>query len=1005
MLMNSESVPASEKATDRKIYVMMGFHTSFYHSWRGDSNDEAGFGTDIRIVRGILKILENANAKGLKARGYWDIDGYFTLEKIIAENAPDIITGIKKRVDAGLDEVLPAPYNNGIISAHTPDELEKAISWTIENPWGSGLKQVFGTYTPIFRPQEAMTTTGMIEKFFNAGIEALILPYSGIPFTTIAAFVPPLAPEQRYGSFLLKHETGDDKIAVIPCYSPADALDHGSFELWLRELRKLQTSGKVKSDLVLHYNFDADSETWLPMQLPGGVSGLPNTGGLLEIIEATNKYPWAEFTTPGEFLKNHPPKKEVLVRQDTADGSFDGYYSWAEKYQSHVVWTSIEKSRMYTFRSIPFFLGDIDADIRIFWQNISKRLGYGTDSSNRNSSFWYRLLAMSTTHFGMSTPIINEERQAKAYQISARAEDIAYKAYRDTWAKILSSYGEPYIKLLPEAALSFLLLDNGHGNDNVPVRIPVIVKEIESPHVRDGYGKEIPASLVNIQKLGSEEFSGDVVVTQTGEENFIYFKPATTSDIVPETETTLSNKYITLTLSEKDGIKEFRNGDHVYGNAGFLDPFVTYRTDKKPVMYRAAKWKMVPLTGEVLAPDLHRARITAEVPIKTPSGDYTANFTYTFSLFDELPYLYVDVEADYPYTPPRDLIQSIQQKLRRLLDLRWIEVGPFQINPAISAPEKKPLTIWKHNYLDVTSSYILDYGLINPKNREIDSFNHQITNGWVAVDNGKQGLLIAQDASVNSVFAFAPMRLRVTNKGMQKLSINPFGTYFGRQFDYSHLGTNQAGAQMTTAVGAHLRPSGPSWNGKFERFRLMLAPYSGGKPSQDIQDDAMNFFYPAGVVYFRSPMGADVVTGEDADALIDKKLKEIAMSDTSPLPKPGALLANPAEGAIDLVWDAPRDERITGFEVEWKSVESPNWQSVRVDLSARKKIPNLADGKKYFFRVKSKSNDRDGEWTQEAVGIPGAVSENSYGAEAGNIPLLLIVKLAKGIIKHKILLH
>ena len=47
-----------------KVYVILGFHASFYHSWRGDTPDEAGFGTDMRIVRGILDTLDRANAAG-----------------------------------------------------------------------------------------------------------------------------------------------------------------------------------------------------------------------------------------------------------------------------------------------------------------------------------------------------------------------------------------------------------------------------------------------------------------------------------------------------------------------------------------------------------------------------------------------------------------------------------------------------------------------------------------------------------------------------------------------------------------------------------------------------------------------------------------------------------------------------------------------------------------------------------------------------------------------------
>jgi hypothetical protein len=44
-----------------KIYVTLGFHVSMRHSWRGDTNDEAGFGTDIRVVRKIIKICEILN--------------------------------------------------------------------------------------------------------------------------------------------------------------------------------------------------------------------------------------------------------------------------------------------------------------------------------------------------------------------------------------------------------------------------------------------------------------------------------------------------------------------------------------------------------------------------------------------------------------------------------------------------------------------------------------------------------------------------------------------------------------------------------------------------------------------------------------------------------------------------------------------------------------------------------------------------------------------------------
>ncbi len=984
-----------------KVYVMMGFHTSFYHSWRGDTNDEAGFGTDIRVVRGILDILENAEKKGLDARGYWDITCYFTLENIIHDYAPDIIEGIRARVKEGRDEVIPGPYNNGLISAHTPDEMYPAVAWTLENPWGSGLRQVFGKATPVLRPQEYMTTTGMFPVLKRAGVEAVILPYSPSPFTSIVNFVKPLPTEMRYGPFWIKHPTGE-RMLMIPSYSQADALDYGSFEMWLRKLRKKQLSGEVNSDLLLHYNMDADAEMWLPMDLPYGLGGLPNTGGLPEIIEAVNKYPWAEFTTPGEYLKSHSPRGEVLVRRDTADGSFDGYYSWAEKYQAHRVWTKIEQSRMYSYRANALLKKSDSPKI----PELKKQLW-----AKRDSSFWYRLLSMSTTHFGMSTPILNEQRQAKADKISSNAKNLAVDAYNKAAesmkGKESGNDGADYVITVFNYARS---RDGKAEAVRTAVRAPVVMEKPGLPAVTDVEGKEPDASLINIRRLGDGTSAGEVTFTAElapGERKTYRINLDTSRKPATSSGKELKNDAVSLVLSEKNGIERFEYEGKIIGSAGYLDPFITYRTRNKPKTYRAAEWRFVPLESEH-HDGLDRSKLKARVPFDTPEGRYEAEFIYSFNLYDELPYAIVDVEARYPYTPPKDLIQTLQQKLRRLLDLRWVEVGPFQIHPRIHAPTADPLTIWKHNYLDVTGYYKLDYADINPKNREPDSFNHQVTNGWVAVENGSKGLLVAQDASVNALFAFTPMRLRTEGKKqMQHLSINPFGTYFGDQLDYSHTGSNQTGAMMTEAVGAHLEPSGPSWNGETERFRLMLAPYGGGKPPEKVTDDAMAFFYPCGVLYESNPVSGNISTAEGMQSYIDEKLRQKLMADTSPLPAPKGVLANPTDGGIMMVWDAPGDGRVTGYDVRYKAKgegKPAEFKTMHTD-DDRLQIEGLENGKFYVFSVRSVSQGRKGDWSELVEGVPGKVEDIDYTSAARDIPLKLFLKLAWGINKHLIYVH
>ena len=56
---------------DHKIHIAYGFHVNCCHSYRGDTNDAAGFGSDIRIIRGIIRTLDEllAFADGAYATG------------------------------------------------------------------------------------------------------------------------------------------------------------------------------------------------------------------------------------------------------------------------------------------------------------------------------------------------------------------------------------------------------------------------------------------------------------------------------------------------------------------------------------------------------------------------------------------------------------------------------------------------------------------------------------------------------------------------------------------------------------------------------------------------------------------------------------------------------------------------------------------------------------------------------------------------------------------------
>jgi len=455
----------------------------------------------------------------------------------------------------------------------------------------------------------------------------------------------------------------------------------------------------------------------------------------------------------------------------------------------------------------------------------------------------------------------------------------------------------------------------------------------------------------------------------------------------------LQNDWLEVTFSEGSGMQSFRYRGEEVGRADFLQPFVSYRTKKKPQVYPVTRWAFAPLTGEQWQ-GLSRVRLQAEAPMETPFGPFSSQFSYTFSLFDDLPHLYVEVEARYTATPPTESIHNMTQKLRRLMDLRWVEVAPFQLHPALQAPAERPLRVWKHNYMGVTSFYDLDYGQINPHNRELDSFNHQVTAGWVAVTDGKRGLLLGENAETLTSMAFCPMRLRERD-GVQSLWLNPFGSYYGEQFDYSHLGANGIGTDFLMAFSGALKPNGPSYNGQRLRFSLMLAPYLGDEPPPALQAEAAAHFYPPGTVYHATPTGVEALLPDDIMAKTEALLRQEAIDKVETVPAPRAFLVNPSEGQADLVWEAPRDLPVTGYEIAWRATGETAWQTRSIQPADRQAVTNLQDGREYTFKLRAACGSRRSEWTKEETCTPGQVSGSGVSGFSA-LPLRALVRMVVG---------
>ena len=951
-----------------KVYVALGFHINFYHSWRGDTPDEAGFGTDIRVIRKVLEILNNANGQGLKSRAYWDTEVYWTFQEILPKHSPDILDGIRRRVEAGWDEMVVGPFNNGANHAATTDEFRASVAWAMENPWGSGLKQLFGKVAPFYRPQETMFTTGQESILKDNGLDGIMLYYAGVPFNTISTFIPALSDEQRYNPLWFRSREDQPPLVLLPCIAAGDLIEQVSLESLMLDLHQKQMRGEIQSDVIININEDADLETWLP-----SIKWMPNMGGLEEFLHVVNKYPWADFALPSEYAASHAPKGEVIVRQDLADGGFDGNYSWAEKCASLRAWTLLEQSRLTSYRA----------------GALARRAGLNLDETlwdGMESSFFQRLIGLTTTHFGMSTPIINEERQNKAYSILGNALRLAEEAEQQAACALQQ----------PSSALyDFELYLTPPGRDlepspvRAPVSLPVVLPAgVDAVSAEEELGRGIRTSLTDVESLPD----GRTAVRVRFEADLepavpfrIRFRPSAAS--ASPSLRHIKNKWLEVKFSEVHGIEAISCNGETFGGSGFLNPFVTY--DRRS--YFTTGYEFVDLGSETWD-GLQRVRVKTCIPMRSSEGEFTSEFTYTFTLYEELPCLFVEVEALYAATPKRQVIHNLTQKLRRLMDLHWTETAPFQLSPSIHAPAEKPLRVWKHNYMGMTSYYDLDYGKVNLQNRSLDLFNHQVTAGWVAVSNGRQGLLIGEDAQTLASMAFCPMRLR-DQDGQQIISLNPFGSYYGRQLDYSHLGGNGNGTVIMQAFSGALQPNGPSFNGETLKFSLVLAPYTGDEPPQELQNMAAAHFYPPSIIVHASLPEINAVTTRDIERFIAMEKELAALQTEAAPPPPTAVLANPSSCAADLVWDAPRDEPVTGYEIQWKPAGDREWHSVIKEPATRWHLEGLEDGKSVQFRIRTIRGAKSSAWTPEQSCTPGAVTDSSVTSMLGRIPLWTLVKI------------
>ncbi len=836
--------------TKHKVYVAFGFHGNMYHSFRIDTNDEAGFGKDIRVIRNTIRVLDKYNKAGVPVRGVWDIENLFTLQGTIPANAPDIIQDLRRRVNKNNDEMIIMSYNNGLSSAMNEKEFEDSLHKAISNPAKSGIKDLFGSYTPTVRPQEMMYTPGNYRLYQKMGIDSMSMYYSAITFDTFRVFSRELSRKEAHNPLYYVNKDTKEKMVVIPTYNIGDLVENVSLRRWVQELNREQRRGNIDSDVLLFINFDADDNFWYGLALPDYLKSLPNTGGLDQLIGDIQDLDFVKFTTLKEYMATHKPVGEVEFGQDTADGSFNGYNNWAEKAYSSTYWKYLEHDRR-VHDLVEAVYGAVPGDMK----------------GVADKSYQNRLRLLSTTNFGMATPYLARARERVVEGIINNMNAASTDMENKTRMKLMASIANPAPvndAILVESFISLELEKDVAGAGKIlKIRqdIPSLLKKINAGSIKEISGKKESFYLADPSGKRVEAFplpceiAGNIITLRfyvQGDGSFhkkssslFYGIPASSGSY----KTTVSGKSITnglITLSwdESGNITEVSTGGEKQLEKNSLLPKIHYNgkiitsSNHKVGIIKDGKAGVVSvrISGDILLPENVR------------KGD----FMYTFSLVEGVPFLIQDASIRYPETRREDVIKGHIPSLARKIDKGWFEVMPAELLFAQEATEDAPFKILKRNYLEVESSYLVDYFRRVSRNAELDNINNHITAEYVGLVSTarKKGVLVAYDTTVLANFAFAPMKM--TNPGDLAMAVNPFGTYFGRQYTQPTWG-NGNGFDSAFITGEQYATAGPTFNGYEHQFTVFIAFFQGEKIPVDLEKTARSLAHPPYVVEKSDP--------------------------------------------------------------------------------------------------------------------------------------------------------
>ncbi len=890
---------------DKKIFLILSPHINYYHSYRGDSLGESGFGQDIRIMEKILDQLDNIEEKGLcggRTNICWDYGDTFWSIQLQKEYQEDVLKRIIERCKKGKDEVLIGSWGNVGQPFLDTEEFRTDHEWLLENSMGIGLKQLFpGRIAPYARTQESMFTQGMIEQYQQLGIEGFAMYYSVVPFDIARPFLNPrLDWNQMHGLIKFKSSVSNASILGIPMYGFGDIYDNLSINKWLELIRKKQASGEIEEHALLFLNIDMDDNTWIGIKLPSLLQWMPNSRGLMEIAEVVDRFEFVEF---GNLLDVIPRLKihgEVILREDVADGCFNGFYNWAQKPINTEFWTVGQQARWLKC------ISDTLSDIGLSDQAKSKIKEYIRDGNDSTNTYIKnKLLFASTTNFGMSMPLLHQHRHKTAMIYALNAHQAAYNAAN----LAIEEKIEKEIELLkPEKYFMMVIpvINRGvSGKEKKPVKSHVLIKSeipdeltevIRSKNMKVAfkggffgnfqhsiYPNEDNSRLKIEALLSKSNFEKKGYYTTLLSVENMSHQQINENKPLRATKKIIENENVKLEFNDKGKIISFKFDGKDYGCPNFLESSVRFGK-KKGKRYCSKKDEIIVIRD---GSDNFSAsiKIKSEFEIRPNAKIWVEKVITVYSVLAKL---FVKVKMKLPYIKGEEISMDSATSVQEQFNAKWKEISPCEIRPCIIG-NGTSLRIWKHNFLGHITYFDLDMREVDSKNKNIDCLVANMSDGYMSMSNKtNMGMLIGFNSLEAANFAFSPIKIKdkgfgdVPKKG-QQIRINPFGTYWGKMLHHWTFGTGH-GQEFAPKVSTTYRSTAPSFNGKSISFELVIAPYSGDKPLESIISFANHFSFPPLTIIGKKGDSNIIENYSKYDIIANQLKKENDIQDIMDLP-------------------------------------------------------------------------------------------------------------------------